>query len=103
MVGCTRAESRLRARADTNNRPLSQLTAKERGLRAASECIKGTLSDRDAQDQYAVDRNCLSYYKKKLITSGFAEVVQSVQLVSTPAAGVENEPPTTGEQQSTGK
>ena len=49
MADSARAETRLKARPDRSRRPLAQLNTKERGLRAASECIKGTLSPRSAQ------------------------------------------------------
>ena len=43
MADPARAESRRKAVTDPSRRPLSQLNTKERGMRAASECIKGPL------------------------------------------------------------
>ena len=93
MADSARAETRLKARPDRSRRPLAQLNTKERGLRAASECIKGTLSPRSAQANFGVDRHCLSYYRKKLLESGFAAAVDAA---STPAPTVAEDPPTSG-------
>ena len=100
MADPARAESRRKAVTDPSRRPLSQLNTKERGMRAASECIKGTLSPHSAQAQYGVDRHCLRYYRKQLMESGFAAAVEAA---STPALAAVDDAPSTREESSTGK
>ena len=98
MSDSEHVESRLRARATPGSRPLGQLTNRQRGLRAANEVIKGTISPRSAQAEYGVDRHCLRYYSKQLADSGFAEAFAAT---STPAATLGSEPPTGDERSST--
>ena len=69
-------------------------------MRAASECLKGTLSPHSAQAQYGVDRHCLRYYRKQLMESGFAAAVEAA---STPALAAVDDAPSTREESSTGK
>ena len=46
MTDTTASEYGLRARVERDNRPLGQLTDKQRGVRAAFEVLKGTISPR---------------------------------------------------------
>ena len=46
MADTTASEYGLRARVEPDNRPLGQLTDKQRGGRAAFEVLKGTISPR---------------------------------------------------------
>jgi len=46
MADTTASEYGLRARVEPDNRPLGQLADKQRGVRAAFEVLKGTISPR---------------------------------------------------------
>ena len=46
MTDTATSEYGLRARVEPDNRPLGQLTDKQRGGRAAFEVLKGTISPR---------------------------------------------------------
>ena len=75
MAAAADAEYALRAQASADRRPLTQLSNRERGLRAASEVLKGAVSPHSARVEYMVDRYSLLYYKKKLVAQGFDELV----------------------------
>ena len=91
MAAAADAEYALRTRASADRRPLTLLSNRERGLRAASEVLKGAVSPHSARVQYMVDKDSLHYYKKKLLAQGYDELVAA----SAPApASV----PSTGEE-----
>ena len=87
MAGTDGAEYGLRTRVKEDRRPLSQLTNRERGLRAAADLLKGSLTREEAMAQYGVDRHTLGHYKMRLQQSGFDDIVVSVAPVVAPAPG----------------
>ena len=84
----------LRARDRPDTRPIGQLTDRQRGLRAAFEVLKGSISPRSAKSKYQVNKDSLGYYKRKLVAEGVLDTVVSVTPVSGAAAGT----PATGEE-----
>ena len=91
MAAAADAQYSLRARASADRRPLSLLSNRERGLRAASEVLKNAVSPRSARVHYKVDKNCLDYYKKKLQAQGFEALVAAATQApaSAPPSGEE--------------
>ena len=59
MAGTDGAEYGLRTRVKEDRRPLSQLTNRERGLRAAADLLNGSLTREEAMAQYGVDWHLL--------------------------------------------
>ena len=64
----------------------------ERGLRAAHAVTTGTYSPGTAAHTFCVDRDCLRYYRKKLLDSGFDELHASVSAGTTSASAPVEEP-----------
>ena len=64
---------RLRARATADKRPMAGLPNKERGLRAATEVLNGTMSVPVAMESYLVVYDTVCYYKKKLLAQGLED------------------------------
>ena len=93
MAGTDGAEYGLRTRVKEDRRPLSHLSNKELGHRAAGELINGTLNTAEALQKYHIDRHCLSYYKKKLEAMEYHKIVAA----ATPAGATAGSTPATGE------
>ena len=83
MTDTTASEYGLRARVKDDNRPIGQLTDKQRGMRAAFEVLKGTLSPRSAKIKYLVKKDSLRYYTARLVKDGVAETIASVARVDS--------------------
>ena len=74
---------RLRARATADKRPMASLTNKERGLRAATEVLNGTMSVPIAMESYL--------FTKKLLAQGFEDKSARQHSTTPPSAGVVTE------------
>ena len=80
------SEYGLRARGKADSRCLSQLSNRDRGLRAAFDILKGTLSPRSAKNKYLVDRHTLQYYRSKLVADGVEAVVACTPAAAAPGS-----------------
>jgi hypothetical protein len=78
MADTTASQYGLRAHVEPDNRPLGQQTDRQRGMRAAFEVLKGTISPRSAKSKYRVNKDSLRYYKARLVKDGVAETIASV-------------------------
>lgn len=92
MADAARTVRGLRTRSKMDKRPLEQLSTGERGLRAAHAVTTGTYSPGTAAHTFCVDRDCLRYYRKKLLDSGFDELHASVSAGTTSASAPVEEP-----------
>ena len=86
MTDTTASEYGLRARVEPDNRPIGQLSDRQRGMRAAFEVLKGAISPRSAKNKYQVDRHTVKYYKAKLIKDGMEAAATPCLLYTSDAA-----------------
>ena len=82
MADTTASQYGLRAHVEPDNRPLGQQTDRQRGMRAAFEVLKGTISPLSAKSKYRVNKDSLRYYKTRLAKDGVAETIASVPRVA---------------------
>ena len=78
MAPVTGARSGLRTRCSKDTRSLELLSNKERGLRAAKQVlVDGERTLSKTIKHWGVSYSTVDYYKRKLIASGYAELLEA--------------------------